>query len=128
MCACGVKDLYFVKDKISNEKKEAAKIEEIIENSGILLFQSLQGFGWNFMISIHLVSGETRRGGEDKMLDDLERWVSKIYVSCIGENVAKINTIDMLHHIETRMEGLTQVLTNHRPRDLVSPNYRSWCR
>ena len=61
----------------------------------------------------YLVSGETRRGGEDKMLDDLERWVSKIYVSCIGENVAKINTIDMLHHIETRMEGLTQVLTNY---------------
>ena len=85
-------------------------------------------FGWNLKFS--LVSGETRRGGEDKMLDDLERWVSKIYVSCIGENVAKINTIDMLHHIETRMEGLTQVLTNHRPvfrsRDLVSTNYRSW--
>ena len=49
----------------------------------------------------------------------------KIYVSCIGENVAKINTIDMLHHIETRMEGLTQVLTNYRPvflsRDLSGP-------
>ena len=61
-------------------------------------------------IHVSLVSGETRRGGEDKMLDDLERWVSKIYVSCIGENVAKINTIDMLHHIEMRMENLTQEL------------------
>ena len=36
LCVLGVKDLYFFKDKISNEKKEAAKIEEIIENSGIL--------------------------------------------------------------------------------------------
>ena len=44
------------------------------------------------------------------MLDDLEKWVSKIYASCIGENVAKINTIDMLHHIEMRMESLTQEL------------------
>ena len=32
------------------------------------------------------VSGESRRGGEDKMLDDLEKSVLKIYESCVGEN------------------------------------------
>ena len=36
LCVLGFEDFFFVKDKISNEKKEAAKIEEIIENSGIL--------------------------------------------------------------------------------------------
>ena len=50
------------------------------------------------------VSGETRRGGEDKMLDDLEKSVLKIYEQCIGENEARISTIDMLRHIELRME------------------------
>ena len=30
-------------------------------------------------IDIFLVSGESRRGGEDKMLDDLEKSVLKIY-------------------------------------------------
>ena len=65
--------------------------------------------------NVLLVSGETRRGGEDKMLDDLEKWVSKIYVSCIGDNVAKISTIDMLHHIEMRMENLTQEMESLNP-------------
>ena len=36
------------------------------------------------------VSGETRRGGEDKMLEDLAGWVTEIYRSCIGENVVTI--------------------------------------
>ena len=74
------------------------------------------------------VSGESRRGGEDKVLDDLEKVVSKIYEDfflffsfysffqvvlkiyekCVGENEACISTIDMLHHIEVRMETLTQ--------------------
>ena len=36
LCVLDFEDFYFVKDKISNEKKEAAKIEEIIENSGML--------------------------------------------------------------------------------------------
>ena len=62
-------------------------MEEIIENS---------------------VSGESRRGGEDKMLDDLEKSVLKIYEECIGKNEANISTIDMLRHIELRMETLTQ--------------------
>lgn len=75
--------------RIKAEKEEAGKVEEIIENS---------------------VSGESRRGGEDKMLDDLEKSVLKIYESCVGENEAKISTIDMLHHIEMRMENLTQEL------------------
>ena len=59
------------------------------------------------------------------MLDDLEKSVLKIYESCVGENEvkdktnkewykykwqAKISTIDMLHHIEMRMETLTQEL------------------
>ena len=62
-------------------------MEEVIENS---------------------VSGESRRGGEDKVLDDLEKVVLKIYEKCVGENEACISTIDMLHHIEVRMETLTQ--------------------
>ena len=36
-----------------------SKVEEVIENS---------------------VSGESRRGGEDKVLDDLEKVVVKIYI------------------------------------------------
>ena len=73
--------------RIAEEKREAAKVEEVIENS---------------------VSGESRRGGEDKVLDDLEKVVLKIYEKCVGENEACISTIDMLHHIEVRMETLTQ--------------------
>ena len=42
------------------------------------------------------------------MLDDLEKSVLKIYEQCIGENEACISTIDMLRHIELRMETLTQ--------------------
>ena len=34
--------------------------------------------------------------------------VLKIYEKCVGENEACISTIDMLHHIEVRMETLTQ--------------------
>ena len=67
------------------------------------------------------------------MLDDLAGWVTEIYRSCIGENVvtiyslctvassvtvwsqAKISTIDMLHHIEMRMETLTQQLEALNP-------------
>ena len=55
-----------------------------------------------------LVSGESRRGGEDKMLEDLEKSVLKVYEECIGENEACISTIDMLRHIELKMETLTQ--------------------
>jgi hypothetical protein len=32
------------------------------------------------------VSGESRRGGEGKMLEDLEKQVLKIYETCVGEN------------------------------------------
>ena len=42
------------------------------------------------------------------MLDDLEKSVLKIYEECIGENEANISTINMLRHIELRMESLTQ--------------------
>ena len=42
------------------------------------------------------------------MLDDLEKSVLKIYEECIGKNEANISTIDMLRHIELRMENLTQ--------------------
>jgi len=73
--------------RIAEEKREAAKVEAVIESS---------------------VSGESRRGGEDKVLDDLEKVVLKIYEKCVGENEASISTIDMLHHIEVRMETLTQ--------------------
>ena len=32
------------------------------------------------------VSGESRRGGEGRMLEDLEKQVLKIYETCVGEN------------------------------------------
>ena len=83
-----------LEQRIKTERLEAGKVEEIIESS---------------------VSGETRRGGEDKMLEDLDHWVLNIYQSCIGDNEARISTIDMLHHIELRMETLTQELETLNP-------------
>ena len=32
------------------------------------------------------VSGESRRGGEDKMLEDLENQVLAIYQTCVAKN------------------------------------------
>ena len=48
--------------------------------------------------------------------------VLKIYEKCVGENEACISTIDMLHHIEVRMETLTQ------EQELLHPQKvgRSW--
>ena len=77
------------------------------------------------------------------MLDDLEKWVLKIYESCIGENLvifqnihyfhlitkyylfgqAKITTIDMLHHIELKMEQLTQELESLNPEKVSTVKY-----
>ena len=57
-----------LEERIRAEREEARKVEEMIENS---------------------VSGETRRGGEDKMLEDLEQWVLQIYQNCIGDNLAR---------------------------------------
>ena len=87
-------EIHQLEERIRAEREEAGKVEEMIENS---------------------VSGETRRGGEDKMLEDLEQWVLNIYQSCIGDNEARISTIDMLHHIELRMETLTQELETLNP-------------
>ena len=67
-------EIHQLEERIRLEKEEAGKVEEMIENS---------------------VSGETRRGGEDKMLEDLEQWVLNIYQSCIGENLARHSTA---HH------------------------------
>ena len=61
-----------LEERIRAEREEAGKVEEMIENS---------------------VSGETRRGGEDKMLEDLEQWVLNIYQSCIGDNLARQHSI-----------------------------------
>ena len=61
-----------LEERIDRERKEAQKVEEVIENS---------------------VSGESRRGGEDKMLEDLEQWVLNIYQSCIGDNLARQHSI-----------------------------------
>ena len=59
------------------------------------------------------------------MLDDLEKSVLKIYEECIGDNEASISTIDMLRHIELRMESLTQ------EQELLNPKKVSfetvWC-
>lgn len=70
--------------RIKAEKEEAGKVEEIIENSGKT---GINNTFYNF--EIFSVSGESRRGGEDKMLDDLEKSVLKIYESCVGENEVK---------------------------------------
>ena len=64
-------EIHQLEERIRLEKEEAGKVEEMIENS---------------------VSGETRRGGEDKMLEDLEQWVLNIYQSCIGDNLARHST------------------------------------
>ena len=61
-----------LEERIRAEREEARKVEEMIENS---------------------VSGETRRGGEDKMLEDLEQWVLQIYQNCIGDNLARLTTV-----------------------------------
>ena len=70
--------------RIKAEKEEAGKVEEIIENSGKT---GINNTFCNF--EIFSVSCESRRGGEDKMLDDLEKSVLKIYESCVGENEVK---------------------------------------
>ena len=67
-----------LEERIRVERLEAGKVEEMIESS---------------------VSGETRRGGEDKMLEDLEHWVLNIYQDCIGDNLARHNTVK--HSVET---------------------------
>ena len=72
-----------LENRIQTEKEEASKVEEIIENSGQYFKESAHNFITN------IVSGESRRGGEDKMLDDLEKSVLKIYESCVGENEVK---------------------------------------
>ena len=53
------------------------------------------------------------------MLDDLEKSVLKIYEECIGQNEASISTIDMLRHIELRMESLTQEQELLNPKKVV---------
>ena len=72
-----------LENRIQTEKEEASKVEEIIENSGQYFKESAHNLITN------IVSGESRRGGEDKMLDDLEKSVLKIYESCVGENEVK---------------------------------------
>ena len=95
-----------LEQKIKTEKAEANKIEEIVLKSQ---------------------SEESTRGSEEKVLDDLQESVLGIYESCIGQNEesisnvlkqinpftilqAMISTVDMLHHIEMKMENLTQEL------------------
>ena len=65
-------EIHQLEERIRAEREEARKVEEMIENS---------------------VSGETRRGGEDKMLEDLEQWVLQIYQNCIGDNLARRTTV-----------------------------------
>ena len=67
------------------------------------------------------------------MLDDLEKSVLKIYEECIGKNEANISTIDMLRHIELRMESLTQEQEILNPKKvlaryffLIKPNMFRW--
>ena len=67
------------------------------------------------------------------MLDDLEKSVLKIYEECIGKNEANISTIDMLRHIELRMESLTQEQEILNPKKvlarysvMIKPNMFRW--
>ena len=76
-----------LEEKIRKEKMESTKIEEIIENAGILRDKH----SIILQLQHHFkASGENRKGGEDKILDDLQKWVLKIYESCIGENMVNI--------------------------------------
>ena len=52
-----------------------------------------------------LVSGESRRGGEDKMLDDLEKSVLKIYEE-VKQIILKIQKMTM---IVTRSSARTRL-------------------
>ena len=87
-------EIHQLEERIRLEREEAGKVEEMIENS---------------------VSGETRRGGEDKMLEDLEQWVLNIYQSCIGDNLARHSTA---HH---RPE-IRDFHKDHKDEDFININ------
>ena len=59
--------------RIAEEKREAAKVElvevDLVVDKSLKVEEVIE----------NSVSGESRRGGEDKVLDDLEKVVSKIY-------------------------------------------------
>ena len=59
--------------RIAEEKREAAKVESV--EVDLVVDKSLKVEE----VIENSVSGESRRGGEDKVLDDLEKVVSKIY-------------------------------------------------
>ena len=63
--------------RIAEEKREAAKVELVEVEAEVDLFVD-KSFKVEEVIE-NSVSGESRRGGEDKVLDDLEKVVSKIY-------------------------------------------------
>ena len=63
--------------RIAEEKREAAKVELVEVEAEVDLVVD-KSFKVEEVIE-NSVSGESRRGGEDKVLDDLEKVVSKIY-------------------------------------------------
>ena len=59
--------------RIAEEKREAAKVElvevDLVVDKSLKVEEVIE----------NSVSGESRRGGEDKVLDDLEKVVLKLY-------------------------------------------------
>ena len=64
--------------RIAEEKREAAKVELVEVEAEVDLVVD-KSFKVEEVIE-NSVSGESRRGGEDKVLDDLEKVVVKIYI------------------------------------------------
>ena len=42
------------------------------------------------LVWLFIVSGESRRGGEEKMLEDLEKQTLSIYEKCVGRNQVQL--------------------------------------
>ena len=54
--------------------------------------------------------GEFKAEDQEHMLVELNRKVAEVYRSCIGDNEANINTLQMLTNIENRLEELFEMI------------------
>ena len=59
--------------------------------------------------------GEFKQEEQDKMLDELNSKVEKVYINCIGSNEANITTLQMLTNIENKLEELFQRIETMPP-------------
>ncbi|XP_041347544.1 cilia- and flagella-associated protein 100-like [Gigantopelta aegis] len=68
--------------------------------------------------------GEFKAEDQDKMLNALNKKVEEVYRSCIGDNEANINTLQMLTNIENRLEELFEQIET-MPQDKVEAAERA---